>query len=90
MTAAKIKTLRSLVSELGGEVPISGMTREVLFYSARWDEIQRLAAIEARRQYLEAPSDVRCAGYALDILGVPNEHSEADQDEKGNWIVYWR
>jgi hypothetical protein len=34
--------------------------------------------------------DIRSAGFALDVLGIPNKHSEAGMDALGNWIVYWR
>jgi len=75
--------------EIGEGVFRSGFSKEPLFYSARWNEIQDLAWKEARRQNLAKPDDIRGAHYALDILGIPNQHSEADQDEKGTWFVYW-
>ena len=85
----KIKTLRVLEDELG-EVLKSGLSVESLYYSARWDEIQGLAEKEARRQDRDPPGDVRCAGFAWAMVSRPNTYTEADEDEKGNWIVYWR
>ena len=79
-----------MMQETDADIFRSGFSNQPLYYSARWNEIQERASQEARRQGLARPDDVRCANYALDILGIPNEHSEADQDEKGNWIVYWR
>ena len=81
--------MRVLEDELG-EVLRSGMNGESLYYSANWREIERCAARWARRCHRLEPSDVRVANYALDLLGIPNHYTEADQDEKGNWIVYWR
>lgn len=90
MVAAKLESFRVLESELG-EIAKFGSTNESLYYSANWEEILVLARKEARRQCLAFPSeDVRCAGYALDVIGIPNEVSVADLDEKGKWIVYWR
>jgi hypothetical protein len=85
----KLKTLRVLEDELG-TVLKSGMSGESLYYSARWEEIRSKAGRVARLQGLDPRIDVRCASYALTLLGVPNHYSEADADEKGNWIVYWR
>ena len=70
----------------------SGSTGESLYYSVSWEEL-RDEANRVLAEHLKSDSflgDVRYAGYALDVLGIPNRHSEADQDEKGNWIVYWR
>jgi hypothetical protein len=90
MSAAKLESLRALEEEFG-EVVKSGFTGRSIYYCAKWEEILTLAIKEARRQDLSPPiEDVRCANYALDVLGIPNSHSEADQDERGNWIVYWR
>jgi hypothetical protein len=85
-----IPSLRVMMQETDAEAFRSGFSGQPLYYSARWNEIRELAWKEARRQRLARPDDVRCAGYALDILGIPNEHSEADLDEKGIWTVYWR
>lgn len=73
-----------------GEVLKSGMTGQIVYYSAYWEEIYRKARQIARKQHLFEPNDVRLANVALDMLGIPNCHSEADQDDKGNWIIYWR
>ncbi len=72
-----------------GELFKSGMTGEPLYFSAHWEEILALTDKEARRKGVW-PIDIRCAGYALDLLGICNKYSEAEVDEKGNWIVYWR
>lgn len=86
----KLKTLRVLEDELG-EVQKSSMNGESLYYSAHWEEIQdRAVDAVTRKQHLSKPDDVRVANYALDLLGIPNYYVEADQDEDGNWIVYWR
>ncbi len=85
----KLKTLIVLEDKLG-EILKSGLSGESLYYCAEWEEIEERAAREARRQRLSEPHDVRAANYALDLLGIPNHYSEADQDEKGNWTVYWR
>lgn len=90
MVATKLKSLRVLETELGWVAKI-GMSGEPLYYSANWEEVWEWAEKEARRQCLARPSeDVRCADYALDVIGISNEVSIADQDEKGNWIIYWR
>ena len=86
---SKIKTLRVLEDELG-TVLKSGMSAESLYYSARWEEIQALSARAAKARGGSEPDDVRAANCALDLIGIPNHVVEADQDEKGNWIVYWR
>ena len=86
---AKLTSLRVLVSELG-ELCKSSWSGEALYYSAKWEEIRALAEQAAKRQSLTAPDDVRFAGYALDIAGIPREYAEADLDDAGNWIVYWR
>ena len=86
---AKLRSLRVLASELG-ELCRSGWSGEALYYSAKWDEVRALAKEAATRQRLAAPDDVRFAGYALDISGIPREYSEVDQDDQGDWIVYWR
>jgi len=85
-----IRSLQVMMEDCDAEIFRSGFSGQPLYYSARWDEIQEMAWKEARRRGMARPDDVRCANYALDILGLPNEHCEADQDEKGNWIVYWR
>jgi hypothetical protein len=85
----KLKTMRVLEDELG-EVLKSAMSGESLYYCAAWEEIERQAAWRARKHHLSPPNDVRAANYALDLLGIPNHYTEADQDEKGTWIVYWR
>jgi hypothetical protein len=84
----KLKTLRVLEDELGGFLA-SGLNG-ALYYSASWNEVQEQAVQAARRQYLEAPTDVRAANYALDLIGIPNDRVEAEQNERGAWIVYWR
>jgi hypothetical protein len=86
---AKLTSLRVLVSELG-ELCKSRWSGEALYYSAKWEEIRGLAEQAARRQKIVPPDDVRFAGYALDIAGIPREYAEAGQDDQGNWIVYWR
>ena len=86
---AKLTSLRVLVSELG-ELFRSGLSGEALYYSAKWEEIRGLAEQAARRQRLVPPDDVRFAGYALDIAGIPREYAEAELDDQGDWIVYWR
>ena len=85
----KLQTLSVLEDELG-EVLKSGMGGESLYYSAHWEEIQEQAVRVAKEQYLERPMDVRAANYALELLGILSQAVEAGQDEKGNWIVYWR
>lgn len=85
----KLQTLKVLEDELG-EVLKSGTSRESLYYSAHWKEIFERAAKVAKEQGRWEPNDVRLAYYALDLLGIPNRYSEADQDDEGNWIVYWR
>ena len=85
----QLKTLRVLEDELG-EVLKSGASGKSLYYSAHWEEILGQAIKVAKEQDLWEPNDVRLANYALDLLGIPNHYSEADQDEKGNWIIYWR
>jgi hypothetical protein len=85
----KIKTLEWL-EELSGESFKSGWSGESLYYRARWDEICGKAGREARRQRLCPPRDVRAASYALDILGIPYQYTEADQDDRGRWFIYWR
>ncbi len=86
---SKLKSMRVLEDELG-EVQKSAMSGESLYYSALWEEIQEEAARIAKAQNSFPPNDVRAANYALDLLGIPNHVTEADQDEAGNWIVYWR
>ena len=86
---AKLRSLRVLVSELG-ELCKSSWSGEALYYSAKWEEIRALAKEAAERHRLVPPDDVRFAGYALDISGIPREYSEVDQDDQGDWIVYWR
>lgn len=86
---SELKTLRVLEDKLG-TVLKSGMTGESLYYSAHWEEIRSKAGKVAKSRALDPHIDVRCAGYALSLLEVPNHYSEADVDEKGNWIVYWR
>ncbi len=81
--------MRVLEDELG-EVLKSSMSGESLYYCAHWREIEQRAAWRARKSNQLEPNDVRAANYALDLLGIPNHYTEADQDEKGNWIVYWR
>jgi len=85
----EIKSLRVLMEEIDGEVFRSSFSNQPLYYSALWDEIQEMAWKEARRRNLARPKDVRCASYALDVLGIPNHHTEAEQDRQGNWLVYW-
>jgi hypothetical protein len=85
----KLQTLKVLEDELG-EVLKSRMSGESLYYSVHWEEIQTHAGAVARKNHVIEPGDVRVAGYALDLLGFPNHYSEADQDEKGNRIIYWR
>lgn len=85
----KLKTLRVLENELG-TVLKSGLSDESFYYSAEWDEIRWLARRAARVFHHEVPTDVRAAHYALDLLGIPNHCVEADQDERGAWMVYWR
>lgn len=84
----KLTTLRFLMDDFG-ELFKSGATGEPLYFSAHWEEITRLAARKARERGVW-PIDVRSAGYALDLIGILNRYSEAELDEKGNWIVYWR
>ena len=81
--------MRVLEDELG-EVLKSGMSGESLYYCAHWEEIIRRAVRIAKRRHVFPPNDVRLANCALDLLGIPNHYSEAGQDEKGNWIIYWR
>ena len=85
----KLQTLSVLEDELG-EVLKSGLSGESLYYSAHWEEIQEQAVRVAKEQYLEKPMDVRVANYALELLGIFSQAVETSQDEKGNWIVYWR
>jgi hypothetical protein len=84
-----LETLRVLEDELGAILK-SGMSGESLYYSAHWEEIREHASRIAREQHLEEPNDVRVANYALELIGIPHARVEADQDEKGTWIVYWR
>jgi len=83
------KTLKVLEDELG-EVLKSGSTGESLYYSIHWEELVEDANKVLEGQDETPIGDVRSAGYALDILGIPNHYTEADEDENGNWIVYWR
>ncbi len=85
----KLKTMKVLEDKLG-QILKSALSGESLYYCAQWEEIERLAAWRARKHHLSEPNDVRAADYALDLLGIPNHYTEADQDEKGQWIVYWR
>ncbi len=85
----KLKTLRMLEEELG-EVLHSGMSGEYLYYCAEWEEIRELSVRKARKQHAVEPNDVRAANYALDLLGIPSQYTEADQDETGDWVIYWR
>ena len=85
----KLQTLKVPEDELG-EVLKSGTSRVSLYYSAHWEEIRERATRVAKEQDRWEPNDVRLANYALDLLGIPNHYSEADQDDEGNWIVYWR
>ena len=85
----KLKTLRVLEDDFGESLK-SGMSGESLYYSAHWEEIAIRACQVAHEQQLAKPDDVRAANYALDLLGIPNHVTEADQDSKGNWIIYWR
>ena len=85
----QLKTLAVLEDELG-EVLLSGLSRQSLYYSAYWNEIQERAVRVARKQYLTVPTDVRAANYALDLIGIPYRAVEAGQDERGTWIIYWR
>jgi hypothetical protein len=85
----KLETLTVLEDEFGG-IFKSGISGESLYYSAHWEEIREQASRIAGEQHLAAPDDVRVANYALELLGIPNRYTEADQDESGRWIVYWR
>jgi len=86
---SQFQTLKVLEEELG-EVLKSGETGESLYYSVSWEELRRKANRQLRAERWPTIGDVRSAGLALDVLGIPNEHSEADTDGKGSWIVYWR
>ena len=86
---SKLETMRVLEDEMG-QIVKSAQSGESLYYRARWDEIKRRSAFQARKHHLSPPNDVREADYALDLLGIPNHYTEADQDEKGCWFVYWR
>lgn len=85
----KLQTLKVLEDELG-EVLKSGACGESLYYSAHWEEILERATRMAKEQGRWEPNDVRQANCALDLIGIPNHYSEADQDDEGNWIIYWR
>jgi len=86
---SQLTTLSILENELG-EVLESGATGESLYYSVRWEELRGKANRKLRADHWPTVQDIRAAGFALDILGIPNEHSEVGQDDRGNWIVYWR
>ena len=69
----------------------SEFPEEDIYYSASWDEIRELAHREAQRQNLAEPgADVQRANYALSLLGIPHQDTEAQQDAQGNWYIYWR
>lgn len=85
----KLSTLRVLEDE-SGEILKSGLTGESLYYAADWEELRDIASVIAKENGEPEPDDVRVAYYALDILNIPNHHTETDQDEHGNWVVYWR
>ena len=84
-----LHTFRLLEEELGSVLQ-SGTTGESLYYAMEWDELCEKAGQAAREQGGFGPNDVRVAGYALDLLGIPNQYVEADQAEDGAWMVYWR
>jgi hypothetical protein len=86
---SQFKTLQVLEDELG-EVLKSGMTGESLYYSIDWYELVEAANKALTEKGRPEIGDVRVAGYALSVLGIPNSHAEADMDEEGSWIVYWR
>lgn len=86
----RLRTLKVLEDEWG-EILKSNLTGESLYYSVQWEELRATAIQYARRQGLSHPGDdVRVANEHLILLGIPIHHCEADEDEKGNWIVYWR
>ena len=86
---SQFKTLTILEEELG-EVLKSGETGESYYYSVRWEELRERANRKLRAERWPTIEDIRSAGFALDVLGIPNKHSEAGMDALGNWIVYWR
>jgi hypothetical protein len=85
----KLKTMKVIEDKLG-QILKSALSGESLYYCAHWEEIERQAAWRARKHHLAEPNDVRAADYALDLLGIPNHYTEADQNKKGQWVVYWR
>jgi hypothetical protein len=85
----QLKTF-TVLEEKRGEIVKSGLSGESLYYAVSWEELEEAAGRAAHEKEARPPNDVRAAGYALDLLGIPNQYVEADQDEAGDWVIYWR
>jgi len=86
---SNFKTLLLLEDQFGGNFK-SGITGDSLYYSLEWQELQKVASRIANRKSWSQPKDVREADYALDLIGIPHQAVEADQDQTGAWIICWR
>jgi 5S rRNA maturation endonuclease (ribonuclease M5) len=76
------KMVLTLGSTLFGE-PLE-LCGQPYVYAADWYELK--AEQEARG--LKGGDDVRCAGFVLDQLDIPNSYAYADYTDRG-WEVFW-
>lgn len=87
--------IKDLIEEFGEPIK-SGMSGELLIYSAKFEDLLNDAVERKLITQDEANNwDVRCSNNLLSVLNIPHTITEADEqlDEKEdnyNWHVYWR
>ena len=86
MTTDFLEKIQHLFDELGEPLK-SGMSGELLMYSALWSDLKA----EQKLKGFEGADDVRVADYLLKQLGIPANYVEADDSgQDGRWRIYWR
>jgi len=90
----KYEFITDFIAE-NGEALKSGMSGEMLIYSAKFEDLLDEAVKQKLITRDEANNwDVRVSNNLLNVLNIPNSIVEADEQEgkKGeyDWVVYWR
>lgn len=86
--------INDLIEEFGEPLK-SGMSGELLIYSAKFEDLLN-DAVEKKLITRENANnwDVRCSHNLLNVINIPHKIVEADEQQGNNddyeWYVYWR